>query len=77
VECPDGFARVTDRALQRARTNPLGLLWRMIADGDHLLTASGSGAVRSTGACFVCGIHAEDALHYAGQWWCRMHEGHA
>jgi hypothetical protein len=36
-ENPDGFRLVAHDALERAVVNPLGLLVRMVRDGDHLL----------------------------------------
>jgi hypothetical protein len=36
-ECPLGFPICAERALRRARTSPLGLLVRMVRDGDHRL----------------------------------------
>jgi hypothetical protein len=41
-EDPDGFSRVAEDALGRARVNPLGLLVRMVSDGDHLDEAPAS-----------------------------------
>jgi hypothetical protein len=36
---PDGFARCVEEALARGRHSPLGLLVRMVRDGDHQLSA--------------------------------------
>jgi hypothetical protein len=38
-ENPEGFRRCAERALQRARRNPVGLLVRMVRDRDYLLAA--------------------------------------
>lgn len=38
-ENPGGFGRIADDALAKAQLNPLGLLVRMVRDGDHRLPA--------------------------------------
>ncbi len=35
AENPDGFRRLVDEAGHRGRVNPLGLLVRMVLDGDY------------------------------------------
>jgi hypothetical protein len=35
-ESPEGFERIAGKALERAQVNPLGLLIKMVRDGDHL-----------------------------------------
>ena len=72
-ESPDGFARTALSAKRRARTSPLGLLCKMVEDGEHVLP----GTMRGAGACFVCNRHSRDALRRGGQWWCSEHEEEA
>jgi hypothetical protein len=40
-ENADGFRRCAERARQRAQRNPVGLLVRMVKDGDHRFAATG------------------------------------
>jgi hypothetical protein len=37
AENPDGFRALAAEALKRARTNPVGLLWRMVEAGEDRL----------------------------------------
>ena len=71
LENRDGFARVASAARRRGRS--LGLLCRMVADGEHLLGAT----MRGSGRCVICGEEVPDALFRGGQWWCPEHEAAA
>src|SRR5207249_9390877 len=53
-ENPEGFERVAGRALERASSNPLGLLIRMVRDGDHLEERRPS-TRRKPSRCSGCG----------------------
>jgi hypothetical protein len=83
-----GFAACVNEALRRGRHNSLGLLVRMVRDGDWNVPqpeppSSPSSPppppepVRGRGVCFVCEREHDDSLFVAGQWWCVDHEGEA
>jgi hypothetical protein len=82
-----GFHACALEALRRGRTNPLGLLVKMVKQRDwdvRMLEPEAPTAApferpvtRGRGSCFVCGDEVDEALFVGGQWWCSKHEGQA
>jgi hypothetical protein len=78
-----GFAACVSEAGRRGTTNSIGLLVRMVRDGDWDVPALESPRapppspepVRGRGVCFVCDHPADNAYLIAGQWYCPAHEG--
>lgn len=85
AENAEGFIACCERVLERTNSSsPLGLLVRMVRDGDHRVpavekesSAAAAPAAPSDGSgeCFVCGERA--TIREAGQWFCERDSEHA
>lgn len=66
AESPEGFARCVDKALVRASVNPVGLLVKLIRDGDHRFAPAATSGLpdrwRAWAQCTAPRLSADDRL---------------
>ncbi len=89
---PEGVRDTALACFRDGKQNPIGLFYWRVKNGHHELeplpgdaqsggaAAAPGGArtpLRGQGSCFVCGQESDEALFWAGQWWCGAHEGEA